>query len=181
MAQLSGRIEFDASVNRARKAMPSLATLLMFLDADSLMTPNETGGFDFVITRDVGVLTIRLPGSLATTEDPGSTDLRFIAMARHPLAGSALVDFVIRFEGDHQHCALSYEGRAEATGLLGAYLVRRIDRVASHITRIFTEIGRKHERNQRSYEARIAAEAAAAAKGERQAPDPSAVPPASAG
>ncbi len=77
-------------------------------------------------------------------------------MAKHVIGGSAVVDMLISFKDEGAQCSMSYAGTVSGTGLLGAFLSQREEKVQRQLENTFKAFGNRMEGIQRIVTARRA-------------------------
>ena len=158
MITIQGNLGFNASINRAKKAMVNLSYLRQFLPAESYIDQVDATTFNFMAIRNLGMFPAKIPGVLTVTPNERDSTIKFVANAKHSVAGSVKIEMDISFTGDRQSCVMTYVGLVTATRLVGSFLKHNEDKAALHIEEAFVALGRQLALNQKTFEARLARE-----------------------
>jgi len=142
---LSGTVNLSVQPNDAAEGFHSAETLRHFLPGTSELSKTGPSAFDFVVTKDAGMVSLRLPGTL-TIEPEGDT-YRFEAKARHLLGGTANLLLNIRFAPSESGAGtvMSYAGILAATGLAGRLLRDRAPVAQEMLAAKFEQVRRHLE------------------------------------
>jgi len=135
---LQGTVLISVPPEVAAEGFQRAETLIIFLTSKSELTQTGPGSFDFIIIKELGPVTLRLPGKLTVSPEPGG--LRFTAAARHILGGSATLSLHLGFAEAKTGCTLSYDGTLESTGLAGRLLRDQADQAQIAIDTRFSSV-----------------------------------------
>ncbi len=149
---ISGFVEIAAPVRRVRNAIQKRENLVHFLTPGSILGERPDQGFDFIVQRNFGPVSIRLSGVLTVTPDPTRDGLFLIAKAGHILGGSVELNLSMTFSGDAQTSKIVYAGTLEAGGLAGKVLGDSTSKVQSKMDQAFASFGLRMQRSQRAHE-----------------------------
>lgn len=141
---LNGTVDLSVLPHDAIEGFHDARTLQHFLPGHSELTKTGPSEFAFVVTKDAGMVTLRLPGTL--TIAPEGDAFRFEAKARHMLGGSANLSLRIRFAPDGAGTLMTYEGTLEASGLAGRLLRDRAEQTGHVLDAKFSQVKRHLER-----------------------------------
>ncbi len=142
---LSGTVDLSVRPDEATEGFHTAETLRHFLPGKSELTKSGPAAFDFVVTKDAGMVSLRLPGTL--TIQPDGETYRFEAAARHLLGGTANLLLNIRFAPAEfgEGTVMSYAGTLAATGLAGRLLRDRAPMAQEVLTARFEQVKRHLE------------------------------------
>jgi carbon monoxide dehydrogenase subunit G len=156
MIDIKGQVEFQASARLAVTSLQKEEQLSRFLPSDSTIVATGEHSFDFVIEKDIGIVRVKAAGTLTTEPTQTDQELHFRAAAKHLIGGSAVVDMLISFKDEGPQCTMSYAGTVSGTGLLGAFLSQREEKVHRQLENTFKAFGNRMEGIQRIVTARRA-------------------------
>jgi carbon monoxide dehydrogenase subunit G len=140
---LNGALWLNVPADLVAKGFDDPGILATFLPGNSELTATGPGSFDFVIVKETGIVTLRLPGSLSIHAE--GSGRQFSAAARHILGGSATLSLHLGFADKDGGCALTYDGTLESTGLAGRLLRDRADQAQDMIDARFAAVRVKLE------------------------------------
>jgi len=146
--KLNGKLALAVPAPVAAEAFRDAGVLAQFLPGTSELTRSGPSTFDFMVIKDIGVMTLRLPGTLAVVAL--GQGLRFDANAKHLLGGSATLMLYLEFAPDGAGCVLSYDGTLESTGLVGRALRDRADQVQTVLAARIAAVTARIEKTHRS-------------------------------
>lgn len=146
--KLTGSLSLAVPARFAAEALHDPDVLETFLPGNSPLTRIGPATFEFVVTKDAGVMTLRLPGTLTVVPEDGG--YRFVAKAKHMLGGSATLSLRLDFAPEGDGCVLSYDGTLESTGLAGRLLRDQEDQAQTVMTAKFVAVKARVERSYRT-------------------------------
>lgn len=153
---IHGQVTFDAAAQRAMEALTEQDQLAHFMPHGSVITKTDARTFTFAVTKDIGITTVNLAGTMEVTPVPAANTLRFLVEGRHLIGGSAVLDLAIRCDGDAGHCVLGFTGTLQASGLIGKFLSLGEAKVQTRLETAFADFGRRLERHQKASRTRQA-------------------------
>ena len=130
---LSGKLRITAPKGRTIGALHQAANLAVFLPGRAVVTETGVGGYDFVVSKALGPMALKMPGTLIIQPTQRGLAYSFKAEAQHMLAGNVVLDLQMNFATDGDDTVVDYSGTLSATGMVGGILERQHQRVQDRL------------------------------------------------
>ena len=130
---LSGKLRVTAPKGRTIGALHQPANLAVFLPGHAVVTETGVGGYDFVVSKALGPMALKLVGTLIIQPIQRGLTYSFKAEAQHMLAGNVVLDLQMNFATDGDDTVVDYSGTLSATGMVGGILERQHQRVQDRL------------------------------------------------
>ena len=130
---LSGNLRITAPKVRTIGALHQPENLAVFLPGHAVVTETGVGGYDFVVSKALGPMALKLPGTLIIQPTQRGLAYSFKAEAQHMLAGNLVLDLQVNFATDGDATVVDYSGTLTATGMVGGILERQHQRVQDRL------------------------------------------------
>ena len=122
----------------------------------SALSKIDNRTFAFSVTRDLGITTFNLAGTMAVKPVEATKSLQFLVEGRHVIGGTAVLDLAIRFDGDADHCVLACSGTMQDYGSVDKSFIPGETKVQERVKTAFADFRRRLERQQKASPARHA-------------------------
>ena len=126
---VSGKLRVAAPKGRVIGAMHQAENLAAFLPGHASVTKTGVGGYDFVVSKALGPITIRMSGTMQVLPITRGLTYSMVAESTHLVAGSVVLTVQMNFSGAGDETEMDYAGELKATGMAGAILEKQRARV----------------------------------------------------